>query len=104
VTAPALRGAATDARTLDERLQAERAALRRRSLAAVGFGIVAVAATAVAVGTIILGSGRWMELPRIVPFLFWAVTIGAAWAIADWVTRRDNGSLAGSALAGTIET
>lgn len=102
MTAPALPGT-RDTRTLDERLQAERSGLRRRSLAAVAFGIVAVAATAVAVGTVILGSGRWMELPRVVPFLFWVVTIGAAWFIADWVTKRDNGALAGSALAGTIE-
>jgi hypothetical protein len=40
-----------------------------------------------ALGIIMLGGGRWLALPRITPFLFWAGAIGAAaWM---WLRRRD---------------
>ncbi len=40
-----------------------------------------------ALGIILLGGGRWLALPRITPFLFWAGAIGAAaWM---WHRRRD---------------
>ncbi len=40
-----------------------------------------------ALGVIVLGGGRWLALPRITPFVFWAAAVGAAaWM---WNRRRD---------------
>ena len=42
---------------------------------------------AAALGVIVLGGGRWLALPRVTPFLFWAAAIAAA--IWMWTRRRE---------------
>ncbi|MEO7520181.1 MAG: hypothetical protein ABIW79_00055, partial [Gemmatimonas sp.] len=111
MTAPALRpgsvavsAARATAGSLSERLDAERSGLRRRSIAAIAFAVITVAAVVATFGAMVLGDGRWMTLPRAVPFAFWTVAIVAAFAMARWVSRRDADAMSGSALADTIES
>ncbi len=65
----------------------ERSALlklaRDTRLATVALPVLGTAA----VGVIVLGGGRWLALPRVTPFVFWAGAIGAAAFM--WTRRRD---------------
>ena len=51
---------------------------------------LAVGATALllAVGASVLGSSRWMSLPRPIPFLVWLIVLAADAAIVVWTVRR----------------
>jgi hypothetical protein len=58
---------------------------------------------AAAVGVVVLGSGRWLTLPRIAPFAIWlGAACGALWA---WRWRRasDDAQTAHDAVASSIE-
>jgi hypothetical protein len=73
-----------------------------RLIATAGAGaVLAAVAVILAAGVLVLGRARWMELPRLVPFAFWA---GAALALAlgIWWARhraRREATSAGLALA-----
>ena len=65
----------------------ERSALlslvRQTRLASAALSVIGTAA----LGVIVLGGGRWLALPRLTPFVFWAGAIGvASWL---WNRRRD---------------
>ena len=70
--------------TIIERVAAERVLARRKVAAsAVATGIGAIAAV-LTLGAIVLGRGRWLELPAVVPFALW----GAAAVLAVYAARR----------------
>ena len=70
--------------TIIERVAAERVVARRNVAAsAVATGIGAIAAV-LTLGAIVLGRGRWLELPAIAPFVLW----GAAALLAVYAVRR----------------
>src|SRR5690606_6867593 len=80
VTAPAVT-------PLRARVARERARLRELVVAAgVGAG-VAAAAVLLAAGVAALAGGRWIQLPRVTPFLVWVLVLGAL-AAAALATRR----------------
>jgi len=62
--------------TLLDLVERERRGLARLTSTMVATAIVAAIAIAVAVGVYWLGGARWLALPRILPFLFWALVIG----------------------------
>jgi hypothetical protein len=73
--------------TLHELVERERRQVRRRELIAGLLLGAGAAALIVAVGAGVLGGSRWLALPRVVPFLIWAVVLTAAGALA-WRTRE----------------
>ncbi len=96
-------GDGTTSGSLEARLAHERAGLLRKSLGAVVLGVISVGALAVTVGAIALGGGRWMSLPRVVPFALWVLAMGAAWGVVVWLRGRSSSILERAALANTIE-
>jgi hypothetical protein len=78
--------------TIAQLIHRERASLRRLHLA--GGIAVALAATAaiVALAMVILGSARWMSLPRVTPFVAWTLVVAAnvgAWMLARRAVERE---------------
>ncbi len=75
----------------------ERSALLRLSrdtrIATVLVPLLAVSA----IGVALLGGGRWLALPRVVPFVVWILAIGGA--VWVWRTRRDTDARVTSADA-----
>jgi hypothetical protein len=84
-------------------VERERRALARLLNASGATLVVGAVGGVLALGAIILGSARWLSLPRLVPFLLWAgaigVVVGGARLIA--VLRRRMATLPG--VAGEIE-
>ncbi|MEP7347863.1 MAG: hypothetical protein ABI877_21510, partial [Gemmatimonadaceae bacterium] len=62
--------------TLLDLVERERRGLSRLTSTTVTAAIVAAAAIALAGGIFWLGGARWLELPRVLPFAFWALVIG----------------------------
>ncbi len=105
MTAPALRTGVTVATslTLEERLQREQSALRTRAILVVGLTVLAIVSVCLALGTMTLGSGRWMTLPRAVPVLVWLLAAVAATVAVVWLRGRDANLMSLRTLAGTVE-
>jgi len=108
MTAPALpRGAGLagdrSGGALTDRLTAEQASLRARTMAAGVLATIAVVATLAAVGAVALGAGRWMTWPRLVPVVVWLVAAVCAAGIVLWVRARDARVLSLTALAAAVE-
>ena len=55
--------------------------------AAGGAAAVGIAALLLATGVILLGKARWIDLPRVVPFIFWGA-VAVVVAVGVWWTRR----------------
>ena len=73
--------------TVIDLVDRERGRISRLIAAAGGAAAVGLAALLLAVGVVLLGRARWIDLPRVVPFVVWlAVAIVAITAI--WWTRR----------------
>ena len=96
-------GEGTTSSSLEDRLAHERAGLLRKSVAAVVLGVISVGALAITVGAIALGGGRWMSLPRAVPFALWALAVAGAWGVVIWLRGRSSSILERASLANTIE-
>jgi len=73
--------------TLRELVDQERRHIFRRELLAGGLLLAAVVAVIITVGAGMLGSARWLALPRALPFAVWIIVLGAA-ATLGWRTRR----------------
>ena len=59
-----------------------------RWIAAAGItAAICVAATLLALGTVLLANARWLQLPRITPWLVWLAVIALV-ALAMWYMRR----------------
>ncbi len=103
MTAPALRSGVSTTSTLEERLQREQSSLRLRSMAVVVLTVVGIVALLLAIGSLTLGAGRWMALPRPTPLLFWGSAALLAAVATRWLHRRDVELSSLRALAGTVE-
>lgn len=78
--------------TISQLVDRERASLRRLHVIAGVVIALALTASIVAAATVVLGGARWMTLPRVTPFVVWAVVIAAnagAWALTRYVLRRE---------------
>jgi len=103
MTAPALRGGVSATSTLEERLKREQSSLRTRSMAVVALTVVGVVTLVLAIGSLALGAGRWMSLPRPMPLLFWGVAALLAAVATRWLRVRDAETTSLPALAGAVE-
>ncbi len=108
MTAPALSrgpGSSGGSRgdSLSARLSAEQSTLRMRSTATAGLAVIAVVAAAGAAGALLLGDGRWLAWPRLVPALIWLGGAAVALAVARWLRTRDADALSLTSLARAIE-
>ena len=103
MTAPAIRGDVSATSTLEARLQREQSSLRLRSLSVVALAVVGIVALLLAIGSLTLGDGRWMSLPRPMPLLFWGVAALLAAVVTRWLRRRDVELSSLRALARTVE-
>jgi len=73
--------------TVIDLVNRERGRISRLIAAAGGAAAVGLAALLLATGVVLLGRARWIDLPRVVPFVVWvAVAIVAITAV--WWTRR----------------
>ena len=54
-------------------------------------------------GAVLLGGARWIALPRLTPFLIWAIAVSAAVLIARWGARRWTRIAEPSAIAHAVE-
>src|SRR5262249_14907911 len=70
--------------TVLERVSAEGARARRVASVAAGAAGVACVLAWLAAGVLLLGSGRWIGLPVVTPFIWWAAVIG----FVVWMIRR----------------
>src|SRR6185436_1284571 len=61
--------------TVTDLVDRERGRLSRLIAAAGGAGAIGVAALLLAAGVIVLGRARWIDLPRVVPFIVWLAVI-----------------------------
>jgi membrane protein implicated in regulation of membrane protease activity len=73
--------------TLYELVERERRHVRGREVIAGALLVGGAAALIISIGAGVLGGSRWLALPRVVPFLVWALVLAAAAALA-WRTRR----------------
>ena len=73
--------------TVIDLVNRERSRLSRLIAAAGGAAAVGLAALLLAAGVIALGRARWIDLPRVVPFLFW-LAVAVVGGIAVWWTRK----------------
>ncbi len=103
MTAPTMRPDASSTSTLEDRLQREQSSLRLRSMSVVAFAVVGIVALLLAIGSLTLGDGRWMSLPRLMPLLFWGVAALLAAVVTRWLGRRDVELSSLRELAGTVE-
>ena len=108
MTAPALHGAGGLASrsgdpTLTTRVLGEQGHLRRLSLLGGVLLGLAAALLGLAGMALLLGDGRWMQWPRVLPLLPWASGIGALWGALRWRHRRDRVAREMRALAHAIE-
>ena len=84
-------------------VERERRALARLLNASGATLLVGAVGAVLAVGAIVLGSARWLSLPRLVPFVLWAGAVGVVIGGARLITvlRRRMATLPG--VAGEIE-
>src|SRR5688500_15942060 len=78
--------------TISQHDERERASLRRLHVIACCAVALATTAPIIATAAMFLGGARWMSLPRVAPFVVWAVVIAvnvAAWALTRYVLRRE---------------
>ena len=89
--------------TIHELVERERVRLRRLHL--IGGLALALGATAIvlAAGASMLGSARWIALPRSVPFLIWLVVVAADVAVVIFTARRLDRRATGQSVAAAIE-
>ena len=88
---------------LESIVRDERSALLRLTRAARVASVVLPVCVVGAIGIAVLGGGRWIALPRVMPFVVWVAAIAAAmWA---WRQRRhdDRGVTTTDAVAEAIE-
>ena len=73
--------------TLYELVERERRHVRGREVVAGALLVGGAAALIISLGAGVLGDARWLSLPRVLPFVVWALVLGAGGALA-WRTRR----------------
>ena len=73
--------------TLYELVERERRHVRGREVLAGTLLVGGAAALIIALGAGVLGGARWLALPRVLPFVVWAVVLAAGAGLA-WRTRR----------------
>jgi len=74
--------------TVNDLVNRERGRLSRLIAAAGGAAAVGCGALLLAVGVVLLGRARWIDLPRVLPFVIWLAVIVAGGAAIWWTRRR----------------
>ena len=76
--------------TVIDLVNRERGRLSRLIAAAGGAAAIGFAALLLAAGVLLLGRARWIDLPRVVPFVVWlaVVVVAAAGDLVDAAAAR----------------
>jgi hypothetical protein len=82
------RGATRGASTIGAMVDRERRHMRRAELAAALLFGAGAASLVLGLGAALLGSARWLSLPRAIPFVVWLVLGAALMALAELTRRR----------------
>ncbi|HVT39826.1 MAG TPA: hypothetical protein VHE78_12320, partial [Gemmatimonadaceae bacterium] len=89
--------------TIFELVARERARMARLVRVDTTLRALVVALAALTVGAVVLGGARWISLPRLVPFVVWAVAIALALLVARRGARRLQRITAVGAIADAVE-
>ncbi|HEX5073745.1 MAG TPA: hypothetical protein VFW03_11085 [Gemmatimonadaceae bacterium] len=89
--------------TVIDLVDRERGRISRLIAAAGGAAAVGLAALLLAAGVVLLGRARWIDLPRVVPFVVWLAVAIVAIAAVWWTRRRLARDASVSGLAFEVE-
>jgi len=89
--------------TVIDLVDRERGRISRLIAAAGGAAAVGLAALLLAAGVVLLGRARWIDLPRVVPFVVWLAVAVVAITAAWWTRRRLVRDASVSGLAFEVE-
>jgi hypothetical protein len=89
--------------TVLELVERERTRLRRLHILAGVALAVGVTCLLLALGASVLGSARWMALPRPLPFIIWLAVLGADVWVIVWTVRRLDHRTTRATVAQAIE-
>ena len=89
--------------TVIDLVNRERGRLSRLIAAAGGAAAIGFAALLLAAGVVVLGRARWIDLPRVVPFVVWLAVVIVAVAGVWWTRRRLARDASVSGLAFEVE-
>jgi hypothetical protein len=89
--------------TVAEFVERERTRLRRADLVAAVALLVAATSAVVALGVLLLGGSRWLELPRAMPFIVWLMLAVVNAVVARWAWIRLGQGAARERVAAEIE-
>jgi len=81
----------------------ERARISRLIAAAGSAAAVGLAGLLLAAGVVVLGRARWIDLPRVIPFIFWVAVALVVTAGVWWTRRRLSRDASRSGLAFEVE-
>jgi hypothetical protein len=74
--------------TILDRVSAEGTRARRLVSLTSGAAAVGAAVAILAFGAILLGGGRWLSAPAVLPFVWWIGVVGFTVAVIRWLPRR----------------
>ena len=74
--------------TVIDLVNRERGRLSRLIAAAGGAAAIGIGALLLAAGVVTLGRARWIDLPRVTPFVVWLAVVVVAVAAVWWTRRR----------------
>ena len=84
--------------TLFDIVERERRGVARHLRVASGAWVIAGILVVLLAATLLLGDSRWLSLPRIAPFVVWALVGVGAWFAVGWLRQRTRqGVFSGSA-------
>ena len=89
--------------TVLELVDRERSRISRLIAAAGSAAAVGLAGLLLAVGVVVLGKARWIDLPRVIPFIFWVAVALVVTAGVWWTRRRLSRDASRSGLAFEVE-
>ena len=89
--------------TILDRVSAEGTRARRLVSLTGGAAAVGAAIAVLAFGAIVLGRGRWLTAPALLPFLWWAGAAALTVAVVRWLPRRLFARATDEALASEAE-
>ena len=89
--------------TVIDLVNRERGRISRLIAAAGGAAAIGLAALFLAAGVVLLGRARWIDLPRVVPFVVWLAVLIVGIAAVWWTRRRLARDASVSGLAFEVE-
>jgi hypothetical protein len=89
--------------TLNEIVERERRGVARHLNVARLAWLTAGVLVTLVLAALVLADARWLSLPRIAPFVVWAIVIAGGWATYRWLHRRSRREASIDQLARAVE-